>query len=36
VKDGLGTTSVTIWDGVDVRDVDEAANDHLWGVGDFT
>jgi Ca2+-binding RTX toxin-like protein len=36
VKDGLGTTSVTIWDGVDVCDVVEAANGHLWGVGDFT
>jgi Ca2+-binding RTX toxin-like protein len=36
VKDGLGTSSVTIWDGVNACEVVEASNGHLWQVGDFT
>jgi Ca2+-binding RTX toxin-like protein len=37
VRDGLGTPTVTIWDGVtDVGTITSANGGHLWGSGDFT
>ena len=35
VRSGLGTTTVTVWDGVTDFGTISAANGHLWAAGDF-
>ena len=36
IKAGLGTSTVTLWDGVNDHGSLTASNGHLWTAGDFT